>query len=110
MLKQSRHVKVEKVVIKESKTDGHYHGVVFMRDRMPVMERLVLQGALGDDPIRAMMNWGRVKNKDPFPVLLVNDQENFLLCDCKNTKKLPRCKHLREIQTSKAEFLPARRK
>jgi hypothetical protein len=33
------------------------------------IERLFLQVALGDDPVRALLSWGRARNGSPHPVL-----------------------------------------
>lgn len=112
MLKESRHIIVKKVIIHPSLTKGHRHGIVVMKDPLPIMERIALQLALGDDPIRGAMNWGRAKNHDPNPIILIDNRPSFkdaytqerMTCDCPNTSKMPRCKHVKAIQTSIAEF------
>jgi hypothetical protein len=112
MLKESKHVEISKVIVRKSTTPGHRHGIVVMKKPLSVYERIALQLCLGDDPIRGLMNWGRAKNNDPNPIILIDNRKSFkddllsskFSCNCQNTDKLPRCKCLRNIQTSRAEF------
>ena len=114
MIRESRHLHIVKVIVRESSTKGHRHGVVVLKENLGIMERIALQLTLGDDPVRGLMNWGRAKNNDPNPIILIDNRPSFkdpalkarFKCDCKNTDRLPRCKHLRAIQTSRAEFMP----
>jgi hypothetical protein len=106
MLTESRHVFVMSSSIEPSNTKGHYHGRVFMKHNIGDLERIALQLALGDDPVRGLMNWGRWKNGDRHPVLLINNIPSGHPCECQNTKRLPRCQHMKELQNSIAEFLP----
>jgi hypothetical protein len=114
MLQESRHIKVVQVIVHPSTTPGHHHGIVVMEKNLSIYERIALQLALGDDPVRGMMNWGRAKNNDPHPIILIDNRPSFkdaavqarMSCDCGDTERLPRCKHVKAIQTSKAEFMP----
>lgn len=113
-LRTCYHFKVVKVVVAASDTPGHRHGRVWLDRPVPIMERIALQAALGDDPIRALMNWGRARNKDPHPVLLINHEKHLreqtrlskpgIACFCGSVKRLPRCNCLRKLQSSRAAF------
>jgi hypothetical protein len=106
MLRESKHVKVLRWSLKPSATRGHWHGRVWTNRPFFMHEQILLQLALGDDPIRGLMNWGRVKNGDPYPVLLIDHRPPGVRCECENTKRLPRCPCARKLQSSEAEFLP----
>lgn len=106
LLRQCFHFKVTKVSVVPSSTPGHSHGRVWLSKPLHIMERIALQGALGDDGVRTLMNWGRARNRDPHPVLLINlnKETNATTCFCGSTKQLPRCNCLRKFQSSKASF------
>jgi hypothetical protein len=104
MLQDSAHVKIIRQHIRPSKKKSHWHVSIFVAKKLPVIERIALQAILGSDPIREMMNWGRVKNDDPYPILFIEKHPPGEPCNCKNTKCIPRCKHARALQSSKAEF------
>lgn len=104
MLRSSKHVKIIKIVTRSSSTTGHRHGIIILSKPLPVLDRIILQLCLGDDRIRGLMNWGRVKNNDPHPIILIDNRPSALSCNCDNTKKLPRCIHVRSLQSSHAEF------
>lgn len=114
ILKTAKHVTVKGFKVWNSKTKNHYHASVTLVRNLPAMERLVLQMALGDDPLRGLLGWGRVRNNDPHPILFIETFPHKVngqtvhgpFCNCENSDKLPRCKHLRQLQTSNAEFLP----
>lgn len=111
ILKTAKHVTVKGFKVWNSKTKNHYHASVTLVRNLPAMERLVLQMSLGDDPLRGLLGWGRVRNNDPHPILFIESTPflnafDLLGCDCEYSDKLPRCKHLRKLQTSNAEFLP----
>jgi hypothetical protein len=36
---------------------GNWHWYVYLREARPVTERMLLQGVLGSDPIRAVLDW-----------------------------------------------------
>lgn len=111
MLRSSKHVKVLRWTLKRSTTRGHWHGRVWIKGiekarYFGVLERIAIQLALGDDPVRGLMNWGRWRNGDPYPVLLIDHRPPGTRCECPDTGRLPRCACARKLQPSVAEFLP----
>jgi hypothetical protein len=105
LIRASKHLNITKISVRRSLTRNHYHGRVWLTRSLPVMERVTLQLTLGDDPIRGLMNWGRVRNRDPHPILLIDRHASDTKCNCTDTRRLPRCPHIRALQTSRAEFL-----
>jgi hypothetical protein len=59
-----------------SRSRDHWHLIVTLKRRMPAMERLALQCILGDDPSRARMNYCRIKNRAPWPILLIRPSKS----------------------------------
>jgi hypothetical protein len=113
ILKTSKHITVIRSRVRPSFIRGHYHATVTIKEVLTMIERVALQLCLGDDPLRGLLNYGRVLNRDPYPIIFIESfpPSGYLfkdaqVCDCSNTKKLPRCKHLRNLQPSEAEFLP----
>lgn len=56
--------------VTRSNTHNHLHVTLFLDEPMPAMERLLLASILGDDPVRSLKNYCRVKNRAPAPILL----------------------------------------
>jgi len=110
MLKESKHLTIRGSKLSPSYSQGHLHGRVWLSQSISDMERILLQAALGDDPVRVLMNWGRLRNGDPYPVLLINHHYSPMRCNCDHTDCLPRCKCLRKWQNSQAEFMPAKKR
>lgn len=61
---------VDSWTISESSTANHWHVRVFLKRKMSTLARIALQAALGSDPIREMINVGRVLRGAPFPIVL----------------------------------------
>lgn len=57
-----------------SKTVGHWHITVMLKDELPLTERLFLQVCLGSDPMRELLSWSRARRHDPVPVLFIEPQ------------------------------------
>lgn len=55
----------------ELQIDGHWHVTITLKHELPVMERILLQCALGSDPVRELLNWARVRKDDPVPILFI---------------------------------------
>ena|ERR1700738_822730 len=64
-------VKIVHVSEQPSKTAGHWHVTITLEDELPAMERVLLQCALGSDPVREMLNWARIRKADPVPVMFI---------------------------------------
>jgi intein/homing endonuclease len=63
-----RILKVKKYV---SRT-GNQHICIQTSKHLSYMERILLQALLGSDLKREIRNYGRVKNRSPFPILLLS--------------------------------------
>lgn len=49
--------------------NGNTHWLIKLKKRLPLRDRLVIQCALGDDPIRVIKSWDRVRRHAPHPIL-----------------------------------------
>lgn len=49
--------------------NGNTHWLIKLKKRLPLRDRLVLQCALGDDPVRVIKSWDRVRRHAPHPIL-----------------------------------------
>jgi hypothetical protein len=66
-------ITVKEMRMTPSKDSGHYHIRILLSDRLPLMDRVALQAILGSDPKRELMNWMRVRNGAPHPILFLED-------------------------------------
>ncbi len=62
------------VTLSESK-GGNVHVTVKLSFELPEMERIALQAALGDDPMRVVLNWRRARAGDRHPILLLEKEK-----------------------------------
>lgn len=62
------HVYTSPPVYTRSKS-GNTHVSITLLKPMSQIERLFLQTALGSDPVRELLSWGRVRNGCPYPTL-----------------------------------------
>jgi hypothetical protein len=53
-----------------SRTRGHVHIIITMRERRPLLERIGLQAILCSDPSREAFNYCRAKLHHKYPVVL----------------------------------------
>lgn len=49
--------------------NGNTHWTITLARRLPLMERLLLACALGDDPVRTALGWRRARGRKPRPVV-----------------------------------------
>lgn len=57
---------------KPSRTPGKFHIYVELKEPvMSDMERLFFQACLGSDPIRELLGYRRILNRDPNPTLFI---------------------------------------
>lgn len=56
-----------------SKTRGHWHIIVTLKDDIGVLERITLQLILGSDPDRELYSYARWKNQAPYPILFIEE-------------------------------------
>lgn len=49
--------------------------VTFMKPLMSPMERILLQACLGSDPVRELLSYYRVLERDPVPTLFIEKRE-----------------------------------
>ena len=117
-------VKITGVKEQASKTAGHWHVTVTLSKALDPMERILLQCALGSDPVRELLNWARVRKQDAVPILFIepmarereeevgaeednlsyvfdpefDDEPECLACECE--LGAGRCKHMEEFQPS----------
>jgi hypothetical protein len=74
----SEHVKIKSVKYNRSKS-GNTHVSIRIEpnswsytdpaDYGSMLEKLFLQAALGSDPVRELLSWGRARNGCPYPTL-----------------------------------------
>jgi len=58
-------------IIAEESKGGKIHFRIQLSFELSSMERIALQAALGDDPMRVVLNWKRARAGDRHPVLLL---------------------------------------
>lgn len=49
--------------------NGNTHWLIKLKKRLPLRDRIILQCALGDDPVRIIKSWDRVRRHAPHPIL-----------------------------------------
>ena len=72
------HVKIESVRYSRSKS-GNTHCRITLREPLSDTERILLQLALGSDPVRELLSWGRVRNGCPYPTLFFEKANENLM-------------------------------
>jgi hypothetical protein len=64
---------VESITFSRSKSKEHWHVRIVLNEKLPPMDRIALQAIFGSDPMRELMNWMRVRNNAPHPILFLED-------------------------------------
>jgi len=54
-----------------SRSGQGFHETIVLSKKLPIMERIALAAALGDDPVRVVLNWTRARAGDPHPILFL---------------------------------------
>lgn len=49
--------------------NGNTHWTITLKRRLPALDRIILQAALGDDPARVLLNWQRTRQRRPRPIV-----------------------------------------
>ena len=61
----------EAFIAKPSRSNKGIHITVKLTSPLTIMERIALAAALGDDPVRVVLNWSRARARDPHPILFL---------------------------------------